>query len=228
MIDENRYPVKESETSNLRHRPIGIGVQGLADLFLMLKLPFDSSEAKILNEEIFETMYYAAARSSCDLAKLHGKYESFEGSPASQGILCPDMWNAVPTKRWPFGDLKKDVMKFGLRNSLLLAPMPTASTSQIHGYNECFEPYTSNIYLRRTLAGEFKLVNRHLVKDLISLGLWNKVVVNQIIKNNGSIQEIEDIPDDIKLLYRTVWELKMKVCISIFPTSEHIFTHNRI
>lgn len=195
----------------MRHRPIGLGVQGLADAFCKLRLPFDSPEARKLNTEIFETMYYAAAKASCDLAKVEGHHPSFPGSPASQGRLSPDLWGVVPSTRWDFDALRKDIVAHGMRNSLLLAPMPTASTSQILGNNECFEPFTSNIYSRRVLAGEFTIINKYLLDDLLRLGLWNDRLKNKIIAHGGSVQNIPEIPDDLKLLYRTVWEIKMKV-----------------
>jgi ribonucleoside-diphosphate reductase alpha chain len=210
VIDGNYYPVPEAKNSNFKHRPIGLGVQGLADAFLMLRYPFDSVEAKRLNIEIFETMYYAAARASCDLAIKFGPYESFKGSPASKGQLCPDLWGVKPSARWDFDQLRNDIVAHGMRNSLLLAPMPTASTSQILGNNECFEPFTTNIYSRRVLAGEFTIINKYLIRDLLALGLWNDSLKNKIISKGGSIQGISEIPVDIQLLYRTVWELKMR------------------
>ncbi len=215
VIDVNFYPVPEARNSNIRHRPIGIGVQGLADAFIMLKLPFDSEEAAILNKNIFETIYFAAVTASNDLAKEHGAYESFKGSPISKGVFQFDMWNVTPSDRWNWDTLRKEVMEYGVRNSLLLAPMPTASTSQILGNNECFEPYTSNIYARRTLSGEFVIVNKHLMKDLIELGLWNDDMKNAIISHNGSVQNINGIPDDIKEIYKTVWEIKQKNIIDM-------------
>ena len=210
VIDENYYPVKEARNSNMRHRPIGMGVQGLADVFCMLRLPYDSPAAKELNKNIFETMYFAAASSSCDLAKRKGAHPSYEGSPASLGVLCPDMWNVKPSDRWDFEGLRKRVKEYGLRNSLLLAPMPTASTSQILGNNECFEPFTSNIYARRVSAGDFTMVNKFLVRDLSKLNLWSETMKNKIIAKDGSVQGIQEIPKDVQKLYRTVWELKMK------------------
>jgi len=210
IIDRNYYPVQEARVSNERHRPIGIGVQGLADTFLKLRLPFDSPEAKLLNRDIFETIYYAAVQRSVDEAKRLGPYETFKGSPASKGILQPDMWNVKPSDRWNWDQLRKDVMEFGMRNSLLIAPMPTASTSQILGFNECFEPFTSNIYSRRVLAGEFTIVNRYLIDDLLKLGLWDEDMKNRIIAEGGSVQNINEIPNELKTLYRTVWEIKQK------------------
>jgi ribonucleoside-diphosphate reductase alpha chain len=192
-----------------------LGVQGLADVFSILRMPFDSEEAAQLNRDIFETIYYAALTSSKDLAKLHGPYETFAGSPASQGILQFDMWNVKPSNRWEWDVLKNEIKTYGLRNSLLVAPMPTASTSQILGNNECFEPYTSNIYTRRTLSGEFTVVNKHLLKDLVKLGLWNQQMKDKIIAANGSIQNIPEIPKEIKELYKTVWEIKQKVIIDM-------------
>ncbi len=215
IIDRNYYPVAEARNSNLRHRPIGLGVQGLADAFIMLRYPFESPEAIQLNKDIFETIYYAAMTASKDLAKVEGHYETFQGSPASQGIFQFDMWGVTPSNRWEWDVLKEEVKKYGIRNSLLLAPMPTASTSQILGNNECFEPYTSNIYSRRVLSGEFAIVNKHLLKDLVKLGLWNDKLKNKIIAANGSVQNINEIPDNIKALYKTVWEMKMKTIIDM-------------
>ena len=215
VIDHNFYPVEEARNSNTKHRPIGIGVQGLADVFILLRLPFESDLAKMLNKNIFETIYFAAMTSSKDLAKTAGAYESFAGSPVSKGIFQFDMWGVTPSDRWDWAALKAEVKEFGVRNSLLLAPMPTASTSQIFGNNECFEPYTSNIYSRRVLSGEFIIVNKHLLKDLIQLGLWNNSMKNKIIAANGSIQKIEEIPADIKELYKTVWEIKQRNIIDM-------------
>ena len=215
MIDANYYPVKEAEVSNKKHRPVGIGVQGLADAFLMLKMPFDSEEARKLNKDIFETIYFGALTASCELAEEEGAYETFKGSPASKGQLQFDLWNVKPSNRWDFDSLKKRIIQKGLRNSLLIALMPTASTSQILGYNECFEPYTTNLYTRRVLSGEFIVVNKLLLKTLIELNLWNDSVKNQILAANGSIQGIAGIPDHVKLLYRTVWELKQKALIDL-------------
>ncbi|MAX12958.1 MAG: ribonucleoside-diphosphate reductase subunit alpha [Candidatus Marinimicrobia bacterium] len=216
VIDVNYYPVEEARNSNLRHRPIGIGVQGLADTFILMRQVFDSPEAKKLNSEIFETIYYAAMESSMEIAKKEGPYKTYEGSPVSKGIFQFDMWGVVPTsKRWDWTKLKREVKKHGVRNSLLLAPMPTASTSQILGNNECFEPYTSNIYTRRVLSGEFIVVNKHLLKDLIKLKLWDENMKDRLMAANGSIQEIKEIPDDIKLLYRTVWEVSQKSIIDM-------------
>jgi ribonucleoside-diphosphate reductase alpha chain len=215
VIDNNYYPVEEARNSNMRHRPVGLGVQGLADVFILLRLPFESDLAKMLNKNIFETIYFAAMTASKDLAKEHGAYQSYEGSPVSKGIFQFDMWGVKPTDRWDWAALKEEVKKYGVRNSLLVAPMPTASTSQIFGNNECFEPYTSNIYTRRVLSGEFIIVNKHLLKDLISLGLWNNVMKNKIISANGSIQNIDEIPADIKELYKTVWEIKQRNLIDM-------------
>jgi len=215
IIDVNYYPVEEARNSNMRHRPIGIGVQGLADTFMLLKLAFDSEEARMLNREIFETIYYAAMTSSKDLAKVDGAYQTYEGSPVSQGIFQFDMWNVKPTDRWEWDVLKEEVKKHGVRNSLLLAPMPTASTSQILGNNECFEPYTSNIYSRRVLSGEFIVVNKHLLLDLVKLGIWNNNLKTKIIAANGSVQDIPEIPQHIKDIYKTVWEIKQKVIIDM-------------
>lgn len=216
VIDRNFYPVEEARNSNMRHRPIGLGVQGLADALILLRMPFSSPEAQRLNEEIFETIYYAAVESSCDIAAEDGPYESFAGSPASQGLLQFDLWGQKPTTtRWGWDALKERVKTVGLRNSLLMAPMPTASTSQILGNNECFEPFTSNIYLRRVLSGEFPVVNKHLVLDLIRRNLWNEDVRNQIIAANGSVQRIADIPQDLKELYKVVWEIRQKDLIDM-------------
>lgn len=216
VIDVNYYPIEEARKSNFRHRPIGLGVQGLADAFILLRMPFDSPEAKGLNEDIFETIYFAAMETSMELAKTQGTYETYEGCPASQGIFQFDMWNVTPkSNRWDWSVLKEKVKKFGLRNSLLVAPMPTASTSQILGNNECFEPYTSNIYTRRTLSGEFIIANKHLMKDLIELGLWNDSMRNRLISTNGSVQSISGIPQHIKDLYKTVWEISQKIIIDM-------------
>ncbi|KAF5103873.1 hypothetical protein D0Z03_000002 [Geotrichum reessii] len=215
IIDVNYYPVKEAERSNFRHRPIALGVQGLADAFMSLRLPFDSPEAKELNIQIFETIYHAAVEASTELAREYGPYETYEGSPASKGLLQYDLWNVTPTDLWDWDEVKANLKKYGLRNSLLVAPMPTASTSQILGFNECFEPYTSNIYSRRVLAGEFQIVNQWLLRDLVDMGLWNDAMKNRIIADNGSIQNIPNIPADIKALYKTVWELSQKTIIDM-------------
>lgn len=215
IIDRNYYPIEEARRSNMRHRPIGIGVQGLADAFIILRLPFDSDPARKLNRDIFETIYFAAVMASMEAAKADGPYETFPGSPMSKGIFQFDMWNVKPSTRWDWEALRAEVMKHGVRNSLLLAPMPTASTSQILGNNECFEPYTSNIYTRRTLSGEFIVVNKHLLKDLVKLGIWNNALKQKIIAANGSIQNIAEIPQEIKDLYKTVWEIKQKVIIDM-------------
>lgn len=215
IIDNNYYPVEEARTSNMKHRPIGLGVQGLADVFILLRLPFESELAKMLNKNIFETIYFAAMTASKDLAKEQGAYQTFAGSPVSKGIFQFDMWGIIPTDQWDWASLKEEVKQFGVRNSLLVAPMPTASTSQIFGNNECFEPYTSNIYTRRVLSGEFIIVNKHLLKDLVNLGLWNNSMKNRIIAANGSIQNIEEIPSDIKELYKTVWEIKQRNIIDM-------------
>jgi ribonucleoside-diphosphate reductase alpha chain len=215
IIDVNYYPTEKTRTSNLRHRPIGIGVQGLADVFMMLKLPFYSDEAKEINRNIFETIYHAALEQSCILAGMYRPYETFEGSPASQRQLQFDLWNVTPSDRYDWEALKTDIQQTGLRNSLLLAPMPTASTSQILGYNECIEPITSNIYNRRTLAGEFILANKYLMNDLIDLGLWNETIKNNIIANHGSVQHIDVIPQEIRDCYKTVWEIPMKQLIDM-------------
>jgi len=216
IIDYNYYPVEEARNSNLRHRPIGLGVQGLADTFIQLRLPFESEGAKQLNKEIFETIYFAAMTASKDIAIKEGAYETFKGSPLSQGKFQFDLWNEKPASdRWDWENLRLDVMKHGVRNSLLVAPMPTASTSQILGNNECFEPYTSNIYTRRVLSGEFIVVNKYLLRDLVELGLWDNDMKNKIIAENGSIQNIPEIPADIKELYKTVWEIKMRNIIDM-------------
>jgi ribonucleoside-diphosphate reductase alpha chain len=215
IIDHNFYPIEEARNSNLRHRPIGIGVQGLADAFILLRLPFESDKAKQLNKEIFETIYFAAMTASKDLAKAEGAYETFAGSPTSKGVFQFDLWGVEPTLRWDWYRLKDEVVKFGIRNSLLVAPMPTASTSQILGNNECFEPYTSNIYVRRVLSGEFVVVNKHLLKDLVELNLWNDEMKNNIIFHNGSIQAIDEIPQHLKDIYKTVWEIKQRTIIDM-------------
>lgn len=215
IIDINYYPVPSARRSNMRHRPIGIGVQGLADAFMIMGYPFDSQEARRLNLQIFETIYHAALERSCELAEQYGTYETYQGSPASQGILQYDMWNRTPTDLWDWASLKAKVAQHGLRNSLLLAPMPTASTSQILGFNECFEPYTNNIYMRRVLAGEFQVVNPWLLRELVELGLWNDSMKQKIIAHGGSIQNIPGIPDHIKALYKTVWEISQKVIIDM-------------
>lgn len=215
IIDGNYYPVEEARNSNMRHRPIGLGVQGLADTFIMLRMPFDSPEAAKLNAEIFETIYHAALVASKDLAKAEGHYESYAGSPISQGIFQFDMWGVTPSSRWNWDVLREEIKQYGVRNSLLLAPMPTASTAQILGNNECFEPYTSNIYTRRVLSGEFVIVNKHLMHDLVDLGLWNDSMKQKIIMSNGSIQNIDEIPQDVKEIYKTVWEIKQKVIIDM-------------
>lgn len=215
IIDRNYYPVPEARNSNMRHRPIGLGVQGLADAFILMRYPFESAEAKRLNSEIFETIYFAALTASKDLAKVDGAYESYAGSPASKGIFQHDMWNVKPSDRWEWDILREEILKYGIRNSLLLAPMPTASTSQILGNNECFEPYTSNIYTRRVLSGEFVVVNKHLLRDLVKLGIWNDSLKNKIIAANGSVQGIPEIPANIKELYKTVWEIKQRTIIDM-------------
>ncbi|MEO9511046.1 MAG: ribonucleoside-diphosphate reductase subunit alpha [Flavobacteriaceae bacterium] len=218
VIDRNYYPVKEAENSNMRHRPIGLGVQGLADAFIMLRLPFTSDEAKKLNQEIFETLYFAAVTASMEEAKVDGAYSSYKGSPIEGGEFQYNLWGIKDEElsgRWDWAKLRKDVKKNGVRNSLLVAPMPTASTSQILGNNECFEPYTSNIYTRRVLSGEFIVVNKHLLEDLVNLGLWNENMKQELMRANGSIQHIETIPQDIRELYKTVWELSMKDIIDM-------------
>lgn len=216
VIDRNYYPVEEARRSNMRHRPVGIGVQGLADVFALLRMPFESPEAQRLNEDIFETIYYAALTASNELAEREGTYETYKGSPVSQGVLQFDMWNVAPRSgRWDWIGLRERIQRYGVRNSLLVAPMPTASTSQILGNNECFEPFTSNIYTRRVLAGEFIVVNKYLLRDLIRLGLWNETMRNQLMASNGSVQHIDGIPQEIKALYKTVWEIKQRTLIDM-------------
>lgn len=216
IIDLNYYPVPEAERSNKRHRPIGIGIQGLADAFLMLRMPFESAEARRLNEDIHETIYHGAMVASMELAKKEGPYETWKGSPISQGIFQFDMWNITPKSgRWNWEQLRKDVVKYGVRNSLLLAPMPTASTSQILGNNECFEPFTSNLYVRRVLSGEFVVVNKYLLKDLVKEGLWNDNMKNELMKHNGSVQKINEVPSHLRELYKTAWEIKQKTIVDM-------------
>ncbi len=217
VIDRNYYPVKEAENSNLRHRPVGLGVQGLADAFIMMRMPFTSDEAKQVNQEIFETLYFAAVTASMEMAKEEGPYSTFKGSPISQGQFQHNLWNIKDEElsgRWDWASLRKEVMEHGVRNSLLVAPMPTASTSQILGNNEAFEPYTSNIYTRRVLSGEFIVVNKHLLNDLVERGLWNETLKQDLMRNNGSVQAL-DIPEDLKELYKTVWEMSMKDIIDM-------------
>jgi ribonucleoside-diphosphate reductase alpha chain len=217
VIDRNYYPVQEAENSNMRHRPIGLGVQGLADAFIMMRLPFTGDEAKKLNQEIFETLYFAAVTASMELAKEEGPYSTFKGSPISQGEFQHNLWGMKDEElsgRWDWSSLRKEVMKHGVRNSLLVAPMPTASTSQILGNNEAFEPYTSNIYTRRVLSGEFIVVNKHLLNDLVERGLWNETLKQELMRNNGSVQDL-NIPQDLKELYKTVWEMSMKDIIDM-------------
>ncbi len=213
IIDENYYPVEEAKNSNLRHRPIGLGVQGLADAYILMGYPFESKEAATLNQEIFETIYFASMTASKDLSKTLGAYTTFKGSPVSKGIFQFDMWGVTPSKRWDWSELKSEVKKHGVRNSLLLAPMPTASTAQILGNNECFEPYTSNIYTRRVLSGEFIIVNKHLLKDLVKEGLWNMGMRQKIMSANGSVQQIPEIPKRLKELYKTAWEIPQRAII---------------
>lgn len=215
IIDVNFYPVPEAKNSNMRHRPIGIGVQGVADAFVLMRIPYESKEAILLNQQIFETIYYGALEASCELAEKEGVYSTYEGSPASQGILQYDMWNKTPTDLWDWAALKEKIAKHGLRNSLLVAPMPTASTAQILGNNESFEPFTSNIYQRRVLSGEFQVVNHHLLTDLTQADLWDDEMKNLIIHNNGSIQNIDKIPKEIRDLYKTVWEISVKTTIQM-------------
>ncbi|XP_026288554.1 ribonucleoside-diphosphate reductase large subunit [Frankliniella occidentalis] len=215
IIDVNYYPVPEARNSNMRHRPIGIGIQGLADAFILMRLPFESQGAQDLNTKIFETLYYAALEASCELAETLGPYETYPGSPVSKGILQPDMWNVTPSKLWDWDALRSKIAKHGVRNSLLLAPMPTASTAQILGNNESIEAYTSNIYTRRVLSGEFQVVNHHLLRDLTDIDLWDDDMKNEIISNGGSIQNIDRIPKEIKELYKTVWEISQKTVIKM-------------
>ncbi|KAL7230390.1 hypothetical protein ACSBR2_008806 [Camellia fascicularis] len=215
IIDVNYYPVETAKRSNLRHRPIGIGVQGLADTFILLGMAFDSPEAQQLNKDIFETIYYHALKASSELAAKEGPYETYGGSPVSKGMLQPDMWGVTPSSRWDWGALRDMIANNGVRNSLLVAPMPTASTSQILGNNECFEPYTSNIYSRRVLSGEFVVVNKHLLHDLTEMGLWSPALKNQIIYEDGSVQKIPEIPDELKVIYKTVWEIKQKTLVDM-------------
>jgi ribonucleoside-diphosphate reductase alpha subunit len=215
VIDRNFYPVEEARRSNMRHRPIGLGVQGLADAFMMMRLPFESEAAQKLNEDIFETIYFAACEASCELAERLGAYETFVGSPASKGQLQFDLWERKPKSgRWDWAGLKEKIALHGLRNSLLIAPMPTASTAQILGNNESFEPYTQNLYVRRVLSGEFVQVNKHLLRDLISKGLWTEETRMQLIAHNGSVQQL-DVPSEIKELYKTVWEIKQRIVIDM-------------
>merc|ERR1712003_419549 len=215
VIDRNYYPVEEARRSNLRHRPIGLGVQGLADAFMMMRLPFESEAAQRLNEDIFETIYYAACEASCELAARDGPYETFATSPAGKGQLQFDLWGCTPKSgRWDWVALKEKIAQHGLRNSLLVAPMPTASTAQILGNNESFEPYTQNLYVRRVLSGEFVQVNRHLLKDLIARGLWTEDLRMQLIAQNGSVQNL-DLPGDLKELYKTVWEIKQRIVLDM-------------
>lgn len=213
IIDNNYYPVEEARNSNMRHRPIGLGVQGLADAYILMRYPFDSPEAAQLNKDIFETIYYAAMTASKDLAIVEGPYQTWEGSPVSQGIFQFDMWGVQPSNRWEWDVLREEVKTHGVRNSLLLAPMPTASTAQILGNNECFEPYTSNVYTRRVLSGEYIIVNKHLLKDLVKAGLWNMDMRQKLMVSNGSIQNINEIPQELKDLYKTAWEISQKVII---------------
>jgi ribonucleoside-diphosphate reductase alpha chain len=218
VIDRNYYPVEEAKNSNMRHRPVGLGVQGLADAFILLRMPFTSDEAKQLNQDIFETIYFAAVTASMELAKEEGPYSTFKGSPISKGEFQYNLWGLKDedlSGKWDWTSLRKEVMKHGVRNSLLLAPMPTASTSQILGNNEAFEPYTSNLYTRRVLSGEFIIVNKHLLQDLVQLGIWNEDLKQEIMRNNGSIQNITSIPQHIKDLYRTVWEMSMRDIIDM-------------
>lgn len=214
IIDINYYPVETARNSNMRHRPIGLGVQGLADVFILLGMPFESEEARQLNQQIFETIYFAALEASCEEAREYGTYSSYEGSPVSKGILQPDMWGVTPSDRWDWAALRQRIAQHGVRNSLLVAPMPTASTSQILGNNECFEPYTSNIYARRVLSGEFTIVNQHLLSDLTSMGLWDADMKNQLVADNGSVCNL-DIPENLKVLYKTAWEIKQRALVDL-------------
>merc|ERR1740121_2228737 len=215
VIDRNYYPTEEARRSNFRHRPIGLGVQGLADAFMMMRLPFESNAAQKLNEDIFETIYFAACEASCELAARDGAYETYEGSPSSKGQLQFDLWGTTPKSgRWDWTALKAKIAKHGLRNSLLVAPMPTASTAQILGNNESFEPYTQNLYVRRVLSGEFVQVNRHLLRDLIERKLWTDDVRVQLIAHNGSVQGL-DLPAELRELYKTVWEIKQRIVLDM-------------
>ncbi|AQZ14496.1 RNR1 (YER070W) and RNR3 (YIL066C) [Zygosaccharomyces parabailii] len=215
IIDRNYYPVPEAKKSNMRHRPIALGVNGLADTFMMLRLPFESAEARTLNQQIFETIYHGALEASCELSQKHGTYETYEGSPISQGLLQFDLWDKKPSELWDWNTLRQNLKAHGVRNSLLVAPMPTASTSQILGYNECFEPYTSNMYSRRVLSGEFQIVNPYLLRDLVDLGIWDESMKQQIITDNGSIQNIPNVPQELKDLYKTVWEISQRHIIDM-------------
>lgn len=215
IIDRNYYPVPEAKKSNMRHRPIALGVNGLADTFMMLRLPFESAEARTLNQQIFETIYHGALEASCELSQKHGTYETYEGSPISQGLLQFDLWDKKPSELWDWDTLRQNLKAHGVRNSLLVAPMPTASTSQILGYNECFEPYTSNMYSRRVLSGEFQIVNPYLLRDLVDLGIWDESMKQQIITDNGSIQNIPNVPQELKDLYKTVWEISQRHIIDM-------------
>jgi len=215
VIDRNFYPCEEARNSNMRHRPIGIGIQGLADAFILMRYPFESDEAILLNKQVFETIYYGAMEASCELAEKDGPYSTYSGCPVSEGIFQYEMWGVTPTDLWDWSALKEKVAKHGIRNSLLLAPMPTASTAQILGNNESFEPYTSNIYSRRVLSGEFQVVNKHLLRDLTELNLWDDNMKNTLIAHKGSIQNIDEIPAEIKLLYKTAWEMSQKTLINM-------------
>ena len=215
IVDRNFYPVPQTEYSNKKHRPVGLGVQGLADVFYKMRAPFEGERAREINRNIFETMYYAAVKTSCELAKVEGPYETFEGSPMSQGQFQFDLWGVEPSDRYDWEALRHEVMKYGIRNSTLMAVMPTASTAQIMGNTECIEPITSNIYTRRTIAGDFVVVNKYLIEDLIKLGLWNKELKDMIIADNGSIQNIDGIPQEVKNLYKTAWEVKQKSVIQL-------------
>jgi len=215
VIDRNFYPCEQARNSNMRHRPIGIGIQGLADAFILMRYPFESAQAQLLNKQVFETIYYGALEASCELAEKNGTYETYPGCPVSKGQLQYDMWGVTPTDLWNWTELKERIAKHGIRNSLLLAPMPTASTAQILGNNESFEPYTNNIYSRRVLSGEFQVVNNHLMRDLTELGLWNEDMKNTLVAHNGSVQNIDEIPSELKVLYKTAWEMKQKVLINM-------------
>jgi len=215
VIDRNYYPIPEAKNSNMRHRPIGIGVQGLADVFMMLKIPFESPAAARLNRDIFETIYFGAVSASCELAKKDGHYESYPGSPVSEGKLQFDLWGVTPTNRWDWASLKAEIAQHGIRNSLLVAPMPTASTAQILGNNESTEPFTSNIYNRRVLAGEFTIVNKHLLRDLTAMGIWNESIRNRIIADRGSVHNIEEIPQHLRDVYKTVWEIPQRIILDM-------------
>merc|ERR1711997_260840 len=235
VIDVNYYPVKEAKTSNMKHRPIGIGVQGLADVFMLLRIPFDSKEGQAINKKIFEAIYFGALTASCEVAEKDGPYQTYQGSPMSQGKLQQDLWKEFGDQKDDFEDskefdwagLRAKIAKHGVRNSLLTAPMPTASTSQILGNNECFEAYTSNVYVRRTLAGEFVCINQHLLRDLINKGIWTPLLKDKLIAANGSVQELNEVPDDLKAIYKTVWEISQKQLINLAADRGHFIDQSQ-